>query len=120
MTLEHTEQPHSLNLYTAILHAYNDDVIIVLDSDMRIILAHGHMLMKVLPNYDATIQQKLDDTVEPDFVEQASNFIEQCFKGNCVDWRYYTSKHIFECILHLLEPAPDTQYFLMRLNDKAT
>lgn len=80
--------------YKALLQAYPDDCVLLVDGQKCILIAVGRLLHVLFPTITPSALQPLADVWHGDLMETAAPFLQQSMSGAQTEWRYYASNRV--------------------------
>ncbi len=85
-----------LSVYEALMGAYPDDALLLIDSQFVVLAGTGKHLDSLFPNFKPDAEHNLKDIWHYDLLENSRVSIKGALGGKAVNWRYYDANRILE------------------------
>lgn len=107
----------SIRGYQALLEAYPDDILLLIDQQERLLLTSGSLGMVISTQNKPSLDQALHDVFSEELYATSRPFIQQAFEQQHSEWRFYTARHILQFNATTLTLPDDLQCLLITVND---
>ncbi|MEL6407619.1 MAG: histidine kinase [Chloroflexota bacterium] len=114
MTAKNESLTNNLNAFETMLCAFKDDFAVMIDAHYVVLCACGNLQSHIMPKYIHGTRQTFAELIEKDLFEQFKAHVN----GASVEWRYYTTHHIYHCTVHTIQQDSESLIYLLRLNDQ--
>ena len=107
-----------LSVYEALMGAYPDDALLLIDSQFVVLAGTGKHLDSLFPNFKPDAEHNLKDIWHYDLLENSRVSIKGALGGKAVNWRYYDANRILELQASPVYLSDETCLLLIIVNDK--